>query len=308
MGHKIAITDAGPDGRDNAAPLHYRKIALVCEGGGQRGIFTAGVLDEFMRHDFLPFELMIGTSAGAQNLSAYACGQPGYARHVISRLTTTRQFFDPVRFLRGGHLIDLDWLIDTTSNHCPLDMSRARQRLTGRELLLCACRSDDLRPTYFPIDQGNWLAAIKASSAMPWFYRDGAEVDGINYVDGGVSDAVPVREAHRRGADLIVVIRTTPSLTPLPSDWRLRLRQWLSNGQLRRMIELIEAFEASYLATQAFIDHPPDDVCVLEIAPSAPLASTVLASTQKALRTDYHAGRHCGECFMSRISPRLQPH
>uniref|UniRef100_UPI0018F8A4AD patatin-like phospholipase family protein n=2 Tax=Enterobacterales TaxID=91347 RepID=UPI0018F8A4AD len=64
-------------------PFRPGKLALVCEGGGQRGIFTAGVLDEFQRASFNPFDLMLGTSAGAQNLSAYICGQPGYARRVI---------------------------------------------------------------------------------------------------------------------------------------------------------------------------------------------------------------------------------
>ncbi|WP_236712210.1 patatin-like phospholipase family protein, partial [Salmonella enterica] len=75
-----------------------------------RGIFTAGVLDEFMRAQFNPFDFFLGTSAGAQNLSAYVCNQPGYARRVITRFTTSRDFFDPVRFVRGGNLIDLDWL------------------------------------------------------------------------------------------------------------------------------------------------------------------------------------------------------
>ncbi|AHM41520.1 hypothetical protein CF61_00620 [Escherichia coli] len=52
----------------------------------------------------------LGTSAGAQNLSAFICNQPGYARKVIMRYTTKREFFDPLRFVRGGNLIDLDWL------------------------------------------------------------------------------------------------------------------------------------------------------------------------------------------------------
>jgi predicted patatin/cPLA2 family phospholipase len=71
-----------------------------------------------MRADFNPFDLFLGTSAGAQNLSAYLCNQPGYARKVIMRYTTTRDFFDPVRFVRGGNLIDLDWLISSTSTRC----------------------------------------------------------------------------------------------------------------------------------------------------------------------------------------------
>lgn len=41
------------------------KIALVVQGGGQRGIFTAGVFDAFLEAGFDPFELYIGTSAGA---------------------------------------------------------------------------------------------------------------------------------------------------------------------------------------------------------------------------------------------------
>ncbi|MEF1207902.1 hypothetical protein [Photobacterium damselae] len=33
----------------------YQKIALVVQGGGQRGIFTAGVLDAFLEANFDPF-------------------------------------------------------------------------------------------------------------------------------------------------------------------------------------------------------------------------------------------------------------
>ena len=56
MGQRIPVT------LGNIAPLSLRpfqpgRIALVCEGGGQRGIFTAGVLDEFMRAQFNPFDL-----------------------------------------------------------------------------------------------------------------------------------------------------------------------------------------------------------------------------------------------------------
>ncbi len=64
---------------------------------------------------------MLGTSAGAQNLSAYMCNQQGYARKVITRYTTARQFFDPMRFVRGGNLIDLDWLVETTAQNAAGD-------------------------------------------------------------------------------------------------------------------------------------------------------------------------------------------
>lgn len=143
MGQRIPVT------LGNIAPLTLKpfragQLALVCEGGGQRGIFTAGVLDEFMRAQFNPFDLYFGTSAGAQNLSAYVCNQPGYARKVIMRYTTAKEFFNPVRFVRGGNLIDLDWLLESTSSQMPLAMDTAARLFdSGKEFWMCASRGDD---------------------------------------------------------------------------------------------------------------------------------------------------------------------
>ena len=101
MGQRIPVT-LGNIAPLTLKPFHAGQLALVCEGGGQRGIFTAGVLDEFMRAQFNPFDLYFGTSAGAQNLSAYVCNQPGYARKVIMRYTTSKEFFNPVRSCAAG--------------------------------------------------------------------------------------------------------------------------------------------------------------------------------------------------------------
>ena len=38
-----------------------------------RGIFAAGVLDEFLQEKFNPFDLFIGVSAGAVTLASYLC-------------------------------------------------------------------------------------------------------------------------------------------------------------------------------------------------------------------------------------------
>ncbi len=39
------------------------KLGLVLEGGGMRGLYTAGVLDVMMEHRFMP-DVVCGTSAG----------------------------------------------------------------------------------------------------------------------------------------------------------------------------------------------------------------------------------------------------
>ena len=143
MGQRIPVT-LGNIAPLTLKPFHAGQLALVCEGGGQRGIFTAGVLDEFMRAQFNPFDLYFGTSAGAQNLSAYVCNQPGYARKVIMRYTTSKEFFNPVRFVRGGNLIDLDWLLHATSRQIALATATPSRLFdTGKAFWMGASRGDD---------------------------------------------------------------------------------------------------------------------------------------------------------------------
>ncbi len=306
MGQRIPIT------LGNIEPLAFKpyrpgKTVLVCEGGGQRGIFTAGVLDEFQRARFNPFELLIGTSAGAQNLSAFVCGQMGYARRVITRYTTSAEFFNPLRFVRGGHLIDLDWLVDITSRQLPLAMDVAEQQLIdGREFLMCACRSDNFAPTYLPARRDSWLQAIKASSAIPGFYRMGVELEGVSYQDGGISDAIPVEEAYRRGADTIVVIRTVPSQMFYTPQWMKRMEHWLTDSSLQQMVRIMQQHEQSYHRIQQFIEKPPGDLRIFEIFPPKPLASHALGSRISALNLDYHLGRRCGRYFLATVGHWLQ--
>ena len=57
------------------------QAGLVLEGGGMKGIYTAGVLDFFMEKD-LYFQNVYGVSAGACHLCSYISRQPKRAYHV----------------------------------------------------------------------------------------------------------------------------------------------------------------------------------------------------------------------------------
>ena len=305
MGQRIPVT------LGNIAPLSLRpfqpgRIALVCEGGGQRGIFTAGVLDEFMRAQFNPFDLYLGTSAGAQNLSAFICNQPGYARKVIMRYTTKREFFDPLRFVRGGNLIDLDWLVEATASQMPLQMDTAARLFdSGKSFYMCACRQDDYAPNYFLPTKQNWLDVIRASSAIPGFYRSGVSLEGINYLDGGISDAIPVKEAARQGAKTLVVIRTVPSQMYYTPQWFKRMERWLGDSSLQPLVNLVQHHETSYRDIQQFIEKPPGKLRIFEIYPQRPLRSMALGSRLPALLEDYKTGRQCGRYFLATVGKLL---
>ena len=290
--------------------LTYGSLALVCEGGGQRGIFTAGILDSFMKENFFPFHTMIGVSAGAQNLSAYACGARGYACHAIMRYTTQKAFFDPLRFARGGHMIDLDWYFDSLQREAPLDLQQAQKNLLGRALYMCVSRCDTLTANYLPFHADSLSDSVKASSAIPLFYRGCVTLNGVDYWDGGLADALPVQAAHRAGSDCIVLIRTMPRAYGEgpgegTGDGMVRLPRKLKNEKLQQTAAMVETHLAGYRKARAFIEHPPRAATVIEIAPKRPLKSRLLGSRIDALRHDYRMGQKCGHSAMETFARRL---
>lgn len=115
----------------------YQKIALVVQGGGQRGIFTAGVLDAFLEANFNPFQLYIGTSAGALNLSSFISRQEMFGYNFITQYTSQDSFFSLYKYLSQQRSMDLDWALDIVApdGSMALDFSQAQKTLVGRKHL-----------------------------------------------------------------------------------------------------------------------------------------------------------------------------
>ncbi len=219
------------------------------------------------------------------------------------RYTTAKEFFNPVRFVRGGNLIDLDWLLDSTSSQMPLAMDTAARLFdSGKANSGCApAVAMIIPPGYFSPQKENWLDIIRASSAIPGFYRTGALLDGISYLDGGISDAVPVQEAARRGAKTIVVIRTVPSQMYYTPQWFKRMERWLGDSSLQPLVNIAKQHETTYGAMQRFIEKPPGKLRIFEIYPPKPLVSMALGSRLASLHQDYQRGRRCGRYFLATV-------
>ena len=66
--------------------MREKKTGLVLEGGGMRGIYTAGVLDVFMENG-ITFDGVIGVSAGAIHGCSFVSGQKGRKWKFLDRKT-----------------------------------------------------------------------------------------------------------------------------------------------------------------------------------------------------------------------------
>ncbi len=186
--------------------------ALVVEGGGMRGIFSTGLLDGFLEHQFDPFLMYVGVSAGATSIAAFLAGMHGRNKKIYTDLSVRPEFISLWRFLRGGHLMDLDWLWNLTISRMRLDLPKIYGK--NKPFLVGMTSVETGRPLFKETDAGNLEQVLKASSALPVFYRGFLTIDHQQMTDGGVSDPIPVGEALRRGATRIMVVRSPAAGLP----------------------------------------------------------------------------------------------
>ncbi|NOH53057.1 patatin family protein [Vibrio coralliilyticus] len=254
--------------------------ALVVEGGAMRGIFAAGVLDTFIDDDYYPYDFVIGVSAGASNLLGYLGKQIGRSYHVITELATDRDFYNPKRFVKGGDLIDVHWLVSESEKRYPLDTHQVFQ---SAPMLAVATNINTGQADYYQLNHSNHSQIIEATSALPIAYKTTPCFSGGCYTDGGVADSIPVMEAYRRGATDITVVLSHPLSYEMPKP----KSSWVIKKLLHKYPKIAEALARraeGYNQALAFIRNPPEGVKVRVIAP--PENFTVKRLTMKKLALD----------------------
>ena len=303
------------------------KVALIAEGGGQRGIFTAGVLDAWLEQNYDPFDLFIGTSAGSQNLTSYLARQKGYAKRLIRGLSRNKRFFQLGRGLMGKHIVDLDWYFDKTKEvNRTIDFKTAKTSLGERELLITATNARDRKAYYLSPtgEEHQWRELLKASSALPFLYKQGVkltpwlnaqaanETTQISkaqedfFLDGGLAAPLPVREAYNRGARKIVVIRTVDADFQAQSAWVQKLRSLATAaGYCPKTLDYLIQHEQAYLDELNFMANPPSDVEIIQIFADETLHSKLLGSTNDDLRKDHKLGVKAGREYLKSQNARI---
>lgn len=273
--------------------------ALVVEGGGMRGVFSAGVLDSFGNAGFDPFDLYLGVSAGACNLASHLAGQYGRNFHIYSTYSITPGFISLKRYLRGGHFMDLDWLWDSTIRDYRLDLKRIFGKLKkeNKEYIIGVTSIETGSPVYLYPDADSLEHLLKVSSAIPLLYRNILNTGTENALDGGIADPIPVLEAYRRGAEKITVIRSRPSEYVKKKSTLAFLLPVVFRKYPALAKALINRADI-YMKSVEFIKNPPADLKIMEISPPPDMAADRVTKNLTILRETYNTGIECGNVFM----------
>ena len=273
--------------------------ALVVEGGAMRGIFSTGILDAFLKNHFNPFQIAVGVSAGATNIASYLAEMYQRNYKVYADYSTRPDFINWLKFIKGGHLVDLDWLWNLTIKEIRLDLDKILNSKT--EFYIGVTEVSTGESAFLKPAKNNLEEVLKASSAIPVFYRRFVRLNETDYVDGGLADPIPVYEAYRRGAKRIVVLRSRPRSYNMKANSLLLKMSRLYLKEYPNLIKAISNRANRYHKAIAFMRQPPEGVRVIEVNPPETFQTKRLTKDVTVLKQDYQTGFEIGLKIMDQL-------
>ena len=182
------------------------QAGLVLEGGGMKGIYTAGVLDFFLDKG-IEFSSCYGVSAGACHLCSYLSKQRGRAYDISVDYLEDKNYCSVSSLLRTGDLFGVKMCYDDIPNRLnPYDYD-AFNAYQGRAFAVVT-NIETGRPEYLRLrDMHRDIAAVRASASLPLVSRN-VNINGKLYLDGGLSDSVPIMHSILDGNRRNVVVLT----------------------------------------------------------------------------------------------------
>lgn len=276
----------------NVTTKKTARNALVVEGGAMRGIFSTGILDAFLENHFNPFQIAVGVSAGATNIASYLAEMFQRNYKVYTDYSARPDFINWWKFIKGGHLVDLDWLWNLTIKEIRLDLDKILNSKT--QFYIGVTQVSTGESVFLKPAKDNLEEILKASSALPIFYRKFVSINETAYVDGGLADPIPVDEAYRRGAKKILVLRSRPRSYNMKANSLLLKISGLYLKEYPKLIKAIANRATRYQQAIAFMRQPPEGVQIIEVNPPETFQTKRLTKDVTVLEQDYQTGYEVG--------------
>lgn len=275
-----------------------RNTGLVLEGGGMRGVFTAGVLDAFMKHS-LYFHYVVAVSAGACNGLSYMSRQPRRARLSNIDMLAKYNYIGVRHLVTQGCIFDPELLYKRFPYEIiPFDYDTFFENMRKGdvfEMVTTNCetgRSEYLQETSGDAHRLNEL--VRASSSLPYVSKI-VNIDGTPMLDGGIADSIPVLRAIETGHEKNIVVCT-------------RNKGWRDNGRdlkqpkfvyrnYPRLRVLLSRRLKAYNEQLDLVDALEAKGDILVIRPENPIVVGRMEKDVQKLEALYEEGFRLGERF-----------
>lgn len=263
------------------------QAGLVLEGGGMKGVYTAGVLDFFLDKGIL-FSSVYGVSAGACHMGSYLSGQRGRALAVNIDYLDRRNYCSLESLLRTGDLFNVEMCYHRIPEELnPYDYE-AFNRYTGRAFSV-ATNIETGKAEYFRIrDMKKDIDKIRASASLPLVSRN-VRIDGGLYLDGGISDSIPLQRSILDGNRKNVVVMTKETGFVRRPSTRLGLIR-ARYRKYPKVYELMKERHINYNGQLDFIRRQQENGQAFVIRPQEPSDVGRVEKDVKKLKRLYRRG------------------
>lgn len=186
------------------------RVGLALGGGGARGFAEIGVL-RVLEQEKIPIDIVVGTSVGSVVGAFYADSGRVLDAEILALAVQREDLFDfGATALFSGGLARGERL----ERFIESKLTNRTFETMAVDFAAVAC---DLRTGETVVfERGRIAPAIRASSAIPGVFAP-VVIDGVTYVDGGVTNPIPADVARARGADVVIAVgipRERPAVSP----------------------------------------------------------------------------------------------
>lgn len=280
------------------------KTGLVLEGGAMRGLFTAGVLDVFMENGIV-FDGIAGVSAGA----AFGCnlksGQIGRVLRYNRTYCRNWRYCSWRSLFLTGDMFGADFCYRKLPEELDVFDNVAFERDPAEFYLVCT----DIvagKPVYHRCVKSDRLCMewMRASASMP-LVSTPVRIDGGLYLDGAITDSIPLKFMEEKGYRRNIVILTQPEeFVKKPA-----LLQWLMNILYRKYPALRKAMahrHILYREQKEYVLRRRNEGAALVILPEEPLQIRHITHDPELMQKTYDTGRRTAEKRLDQIREFLK--
>ena len=265
------------------------KTGLVLEGGAMRGMYTAGVLDVLLENDIV-FDGAIGVSAGACFGCNYKSRQIGRSVHYNMKYCKDARYVSIRSLLTSGDIYNAEFCYEKIPFCLDVFDTETYQK-NPMAFYVVATDVNTGEAVYKRLDKGDRedVQWIRASASMPLVSRI-VKLEGMELLDGGIADSIPLAWFQANGYQKNVVVLTRPAgyvkkRNPLMALIRIRMRKY------PKLVEAMERRHVVYNECLKQLNEDEKTGNTFVIRPSIPLNIKKTEKNPRKLKAVYELGR-----------------